>query len=81
MYPNIIDVAFPDEEFVKEHSGEFSKKQLWENLPRKTMYQTFSTILDYLEYSKRMLSIHPEVQHSKHVDALQLLFFLYQTYN
>jgi len=36
------------EEFIKQHSGEFKKRQLWENLPRKMMYQTFCVIFDYL---------------------------------
>lgn len=36
------------ENFIKEHDGEFKKKQLWQNLPKKVMYQTFSKILDYL---------------------------------
>jgi hypothetical protein len=36
------------EDFIQEHDGEYKKKQLWEALPKKTMYQTFSTIVDYL---------------------------------
>ncbi len=32
-----------------------SKMQLWRSLPRKTMYQTFIGVLDYLEASNKIL--------------------------
>ena len=43
-----LDTVLMVEEFIKEHSGEFKKRALWENLPKKMMYQTFCTIFDYL---------------------------------
>ena len=43
------------EETIRKHSGEFGKYQLWKRLPRKMMYQTFQTILDYLEYSNKIV--------------------------
>jgi len=46
-YPQ-LDTVLMVEEFIKQHSGEFKKRQLWENLPRKMMYQTFCVIFDYL---------------------------------
>jgi hypothetical protein len=46
-YPQ-LDTVLMVEGFVKEHSGEFKKKALWQNLPKKTMYQTFNIIFDYL---------------------------------
>ena len=46
-YPNLQTVLMV-EDFVKEHSGEFKKRPLWENLPRKIMYQTYCVIFDYL---------------------------------
>lgn len=46
-YPQ-LDTVLMVEEFIREHSGEFKKRQLWESLPRKTMYQTFCVIFDYL---------------------------------
>lgn len=52
-YPNLETVLMV-EEFVREHSGEYKKKALWEALPKKTMYQTFSLILDYLAYSGKI---------------------------
>jgi hypothetical protein len=36
------------EDFIKEHSGEYKKRALWEHLPKKMMYQTFSNAFDYL---------------------------------
>ena len=52
-YPQ-LDTVLMVEEFIKEHGGEFKKKSLWQNLPKKMMYQTFCTILDYLLYSKKI---------------------------
>ncbi len=52
-YPR-LDTVLMVEEFTKEHSGEFKKRALWENLPKKMMYQTFCTIFDYLLYSGKI---------------------------
>ena len=46
-YPR-LDTVLMVEETIKEHSGEFKKKQLWESLPRKVMYQTYCIIINYL---------------------------------
>ena len=46
-YPQ-LDTVLMVEEFIREHSGEYKKKSLWENLPKKMMYQTFCVIFDYL---------------------------------
>ena len=43
-----LDTVLMVESFIREHSGEYKKRALWENLPRKMMYQTFSTIVSYL---------------------------------
>jgi len=52
-YPR-LDTVLMVEEFMREHSGEFRKKALWENLPKKMMYQTFCTIFDYLLQSGKI---------------------------
>lgn len=52
-YPR-LDTVLMVEKLIYDTSGEFSKKQLWEKLPKKVMYQTFSVIIDYLLYSKRI---------------------------
>ena len=37
------------EKFIEDNSGEFNYSELWKKLPRKVMWQTYSTILDYLQ--------------------------------
>ncbi len=37
------------EKFIKDNSGEFKKTDIFKNLPRKVMWQTFQVIMDYLE--------------------------------
>lgn len=46
-YPQ-LDTVLMVEEFIKEHSGEYKKRALWEHLPKKMMYQTFQIVYDYL---------------------------------
>ena len=43
------------EKAAKKHSGMYGKYQLWKRLPKKMMYQTFQTILDYLEESNKII--------------------------
>ena len=45
-YPQ-LDTVLMVENFIREHSGEYKKKSLWQSLPKKMMYQTFCVILDY----------------------------------
>lgn len=52
-FPRLDTVLFL-EEFIKKFDGEFRKKQLWEALPKKMMYQTFSIALDYLILSGKV---------------------------
>lgn len=52
-YPR-LDTVLKIEEFIKEHDGEYKKKQLWGNLPKKMMYQTFSITIDYLLISGKI---------------------------
>jgi len=42
------------EETIRKHSQEYRKYQLWKKMPRKIMYQTYLTILDYLIYSGKI---------------------------
>lgn len=46
-YPR-LDTVLMVEEFIKENSGEFKVYQLWKNLPKKVMYQTYKVIIAYL---------------------------------
>jgi len=52
-YPR-LDTVLMVEEFIREHSGEYKKKKLWCNLPRKVMYQTYNVIFGYLEESGKI---------------------------
>ncbi len=52
-YPQ-LDTVLMVEEFTQQHSGEFKKRQLWEKLPRRMMYQTFCVIFDYLMESGKV---------------------------
>ncbi|MFH1409435.1 MAG: hypothetical protein ABIH34_05985 [Nanoarchaeota archaeon] len=46
-YPQ-LDTVLMVEEFIRENSGEFKKRKLWEQLPKKMMYQTYCVIFNYL---------------------------------
>jgi hypothetical protein len=37
------------EKFIEENSGGFKKTELFNNLPKKVMWQTFQVIIEYLE--------------------------------
>lgn len=43
------------EKTIQKYSQECGKYQLWKKLPKKIMYQTFQTILDYLENSGKIM--------------------------
>lgn len=49
-----LDTIKMVEEFIKEHSGEYKKRALWEHLPKKMMYQTYCVIIDYLLESNKI---------------------------
>ncbi len=49
-----LDTVLMVEKFIQEKDGEYKKKKLWENLPKKMMYQTYSTILDDLLVSGKI---------------------------
>lgn len=52
-YPQ-LDTVLMVEEFIRKHGGEFKKRKLWESLPKKMMYQTYSLIIDYLAGSGKI---------------------------
>lgn len=49
-----LDTVLNVEKFIRKHDGEFKKRALWENLPKKMMYQTFCVVIDYLLYSRKI---------------------------
>ena len=42
------------EKFINENSGEFKKTELFNNLPKRVMWQTFQVIMEYLEDSLKI---------------------------
>ena len=42
------------ERFIDENSGEYKKTELFNNLPKKVMWQTFQVIMEYLERSYKI---------------------------
>ena len=52
-YPQ-LDTVLMVENFIYDNGGEFKKRQLWENLPKRMMYQTFCVIFDYLLQSGKI---------------------------
>jgi len=57
-YPR-LDTMLMVEEFIREHDGNYRRKELWERLPKKMMYQTFQVILAYL-FESNKISIDAE---------------------
>ena len=44
-----LDTVFMVEQTIKKYSGEFTRRRIWQKLPRKVMWQTYIKILEYLE--------------------------------
>ena len=49
-----LDTVLMVEKFIRDHSGEYKKRSLWEHLPKKMMYSTFQTVFDYLLESSKI---------------------------
>ncbi len=60
-YPR-LDTVLMVEEAVRKARGDLTARQIWQSLPKKTMWQTFLTTLDYLEYSGKIFT-----EEDKHV--------------
>ncbi len=43
------------EKFINDNSGEFKKTELFNNLPKKVMWQTFQVIMEYLESTLKIV--------------------------
>ena len=44
-----LETVLMVEKTIEKYSGEFNKRGIWKKLPKKVMWQTFLTIVDYLE--------------------------------
>ena len=53
-YPR-LDTVLMVEDAIKNAKNYPSRMQLWKSLPKQTQYQTFQTILEYLEKSNKII--------------------------
>lgn len=53
-YPR-LDTVFMVEDAIRNADDYMTKTQLWNSLPKKTMYQTFDLIIQYLIESNKIL--------------------------
>jgi hypothetical protein len=44
-----LETVLMVENFIKKYSGEYTKRKLWQNLPKKVMWQTYLVTIDYLQ--------------------------------
>ena len=44
-----LDTVLMIEKIIEQFSGEISRTELWNKLPRKVMWQTYLVVLDYLQ--------------------------------
>ncbi|MFH0906385.1 MAG: hypothetical protein V1824_03540 [archaeon] len=55
LHSPTLETVIMVEKSIKKNSSKFGKYQLWKKLPKKLMYQTYQTILDYLENSGKII--------------------------
>ena len=55
LHSPTLESVIKVEKTIQKYSQECGKYQLWKKLPKKMMYQTFQTILDYLENSGKII--------------------------
>jgi len=51
-----LETVIMVERFIKEHSGDFKKTELFNSIPKKIMWGTFNVILNYL-YEKNRIGV------------------------
>jgi len=52
--PTLQTVMMVDK-FIKDTSGEYKKTEIFNNLPKKVMWQTFQVVMEYLEETLRIV--------------------------
>lgn len=52
--PNLKTVKMI-EEFIKDNSGEYTRTEIWQHLPKTMMYQTFKTAFEYIKDSNKII--------------------------
>jgi hypothetical protein len=51
-----LETVLMVEKTIESNSGEYNRTELWKNLPKKVMWQTFLVVLDYLKNSNKILT-------------------------
>ncbi len=54
LHSPTLETVIMIEKTTQKFSQECGKYQLWKKLPKKVMYQTFQTVLEYLESSGKI---------------------------
>lgn len=44
-----LNTVLTIERTIEKYSGEFNRTELWKKLPKKVMWQTYLTVIDYLQ--------------------------------
>lgn len=57
-----LDTVLMIEEAIRKAGGDLTIRQIWKKLPKKVMWQTYLTALDYLEYSGKIY-----IEKDKHI--------------
>ena len=74
LHSPTLESVISVERTIQKYSQECGKYQLWNKLPKKMMYQTFQTILDYLVESGKIMidkdGIVIWTYNPKHVNSL-----------
>lgn len=55
LHSQTLESVLMVERTIQKYSQECGKYQLWNKLPKKMMYQTFLTIIDYLKQSGKIM--------------------------
>lgn len=50
-----LETVLMVERAIEGHSGEWNRTELWKNLPKQVMWQTYLVILNYLEQNNKIL--------------------------
>jgi len=53
-YPK-LDTVLMIEKAAADSGGDYTIRGLWKSLPKKVMWQTYLTTIDYLEYSGKLV--------------------------
>jgi len=53
-YPK-LDTVLMIEEAIRKAKSDLTVRQIWQKLPKKVMWQTYLSTLDYLEYSGKIV--------------------------